>query len=107
MKKLIVNWLKSVIEKIFDYETLSIVFLVIANSEVEIYGLNIFDQANLLIGKENSIGKYYPKLSYLEKSGYIFGEFKENIPSGGPRRRYYKLTSEGCELFFIMNLFLA
>jgi DNA-binding PadR family transcriptional regulator len=99
------SFLISVIDKLVDYEFKAIVLCTISGNEI--YGLDILSNINPKTGKDYSIGKLYPTLSYLEQSGYVTGIFKEKATGTIARPRYYKLTSKGLDLFFIMNLFLA
>jgi DNA-binding PadR family transcriptional regulator len=57
--------------------------------------------------------KFYPAVKYLERLEYVVGEFRENsiednLIRGGARRRYYRLTPKGYDLYNIMtNILLS
>jgi PadR family transcriptional regulator, regulatory protein PadR len=60
------------------------------------YGLEIIGEAKSRTDGyfEFKEGSLYPALHRLEKAKFIKGEFAPS-DTGGPRRRYYKLTDKG------------
>ena len=62
----------------------------------ELYGLEILDQLNLDRPSELMFSSLYPALNRLEKKGYVSWRWgTNNAPSGGARRKYYKVTGLG------------
>ena len=63
----------------------------------ELYGYEIAQQIRVRSGAglAPSEGSLYPALHRLERDGALVGEWKAG--SGGPRRRYYRLTPRGVQ----------
>ncbi|QHS24211.1 PadR family transcriptional regulator [Virgibacillus sp. MSP4-1] len=65
-------------------------------SEGETYGYEITEKLNkhgLTMVREGSI---YPVLLRMKKEGLV-ETTKKQVPSGGPKRKYYRLTKQGSE----------
>ncbi|MFD2924409.1 PadR family transcriptional regulator [Halobacillus naozhouensis] len=65
-------------------------------SKGEIYGYEMSEKLNdygFSMVKEGSI---YPLLLRMKKEGLVMTSQKK-LPSGGPKRKYYKLTDKGAE----------
>ncbi|MCA1012244.1 PadR family transcriptional regulator [Halobacillus halophilus] len=63
-------------------------------SQGETYGYEMIeklDQYGFTMVKEGSI---YPLLLRMKKEGWVVTSQKQ-LPSGGPKRKYYKLTEKG------------
>lgn len=63
----------------------------------EIYGYELsalLEQSGLTFVSEGSI---YPLLLRMQKEGLIHGELRQDGISGGPPRKYYRLTDQGAE----------
>lgn len=62
----------------------------------ELYGLEILDYLNLERPEELMFGSLYPALNRLEKKGLVSWRWgDEKDPTGGARRKYYKVTGLG------------
>ncbi|WHX49801.1 PadR family transcriptional regulator [Paenibacillus woosongensis] len=63
----------------------------------EVYGYELttlLEQSGLSFVSEGSI---YPLLLRMQKEGLICGELRQDGVSGGPPRKYYRLTDEGVQ----------
>jgi PadR family transcriptional regulator PadR len=77
----------------FTLNVLKILRLMLENPTAEHYGLEVGKAAGL------RGGSLYPVLMKLENAGLVVSAWEETDPSeaGRPRRRMYRLTSEGVE----------
>lgn len=80
-------------------DNLDLILLAILEGDSK-YGLEIIAEAKSRTDgyfnfKEGSL---YPALHRLEKAGYVDAEFAPS-DSGGPRRRYYRLSEAGARQF--------
>lgn len=71
-------------------------------AEVPQYGWEL-SSALMSRGLIASIGTLYPLLSRLRDQGLI-SAFEQASPSGGPTRKYYRLTSEGVDRLALFRL---
>ncbi|TCT24942.1 PadR family transcriptional regulator [Melghiribacillus thermohalophilus] len=65
-------------------------------SKGETYGYEMMEKLNeygLTMVREGSI---YPVLLRLKKEGFV-STVRKQVPSGGPKRKYYRLTEKGYE----------
>ncbi|MFT8322115.1 MAG: PadR family transcriptional regulator [Bacillus sp. (in: firmicutes)] len=62
----------------------------------EIYGYEMMEKLNGFGFTMVSEGSIYPLLLRMRKEGLVTTSQKE-LPSGGPKRKYYSLTGKGTE----------
>lgn len=65
-------------------------------SEKEIYGYEMIEKLHIHGFSMVKEGSIYPLLLRLKKEGLLV-TFSKTVPSGGPKRKYYRLTEKGEE----------
>ncbi len=65
-------------------------------SKGEIYGYEMSEKLNQYGFSRVKEGSIYPLLLRMKKEGLVITSQKK-LPSGGPKRKYYKLTDKGAE----------
>jgi PadR family transcriptional regulator, regulatory protein PadR len=71
--------------------------LTVLRGSRELYGLGILDELNLDRPQQLRFSSLYPALDRLLERGLLTVRWgDENDPSGGARRKYYKITGHGC-----------
>lgn len=90
---------------IINYKHKAIVLVTIFNAREEIPCLETVDAINSTIDSKFDMGDFYVAVNYLEHFEYITKEDKFD-PVEKDTRTYYKLTSLGYEIIFIMSLIL-
>ncbi|WP_100486301.1 PadR family transcriptional regulator [Sporolactobacillus pectinivorans] len=65
-------------------------------SKGEIYGYEMIERLGTYGFTMVSEGSIYPLLIRMRKEGFVMTRQKE-LPSGGPKRKYYSLTAKGLE----------
>jgi PadR family transcriptional regulator PadR len=74
-------------------QTLKVLKVLLDHPTMQQYGLEISKRTGL------AVGSLYPILGRLERAGWLESEWElsDVHAEGRPRRRYYRLTSEGAE----------
>ncbi|MEH2081856.1 MAG: helix-turn-helix transcriptional regulator [Nostoc sp.] len=91
---------KSKNDEILNISTLEGDILTVLLTARELYGLEILEKLNPGRPISLSFGSLYPTLNRLEKKGFIewrWGDEQER--TGGARRKYYKVTGLGANVF--------